>query len=234
MEPDVQRRLGQLLVSLQLTDSAFPSGFYTMSHGLEGFHQAKLVDATTVQDLLVDLLRHSVAPGDGAALALAHRAATEQDWERVSAVDRHLYASKLNAELRLASRRSGRQVASIASLTFAEPAIAHWDDLIRSGQTPGCQPVVTGVINAALGVSVEEAVAADIFAFSASYAGAALRLRLVDHRTSQVMLAQVAPVIEEATRTACQTSLEEVGGFVPLGDIASGQHERAEARLFTS
>ena len=34
--------LGQLLVSLQLSDSAFPSGLYTMSHGLEGFHQARL------------------------------------------------------------------------------------------------------------------------------------------------------------------------------------------------
>ncbi|MCK2140898.1 urease accessory protein, partial [Streptomyces sp. WAC00276] len=32
--------LGHLLTSLQLTDSAFPSGFYTLSHSLEGFAQA--------------------------------------------------------------------------------------------------------------------------------------------------------------------------------------------------
>ncbi|MGW4815246.1 urease accessory protein, partial [Kitasatospora cineracea] len=35
--------LAALLVSLQLTDSAFPSGFYTLSHGLEGYAQAKAV-----------------------------------------------------------------------------------------------------------------------------------------------------------------------------------------------
>ena len=37
------RDLAQLLVSLQLTDTSFPSGLYTMSHGLEGFQQARLI-----------------------------------------------------------------------------------------------------------------------------------------------------------------------------------------------
>ncbi len=45
-----------LLVSLQLSDSAFPSGFYTMSHGLEGFSQARLVDRGDVEGLLTGLL----------------------------------------------------------------------------------------------------------------------------------------------------------------------------------
>ncbi|MEU6943333.1 urease accessory protein, partial [Streptomyces rubiginosohelvolus] len=35
-----QASLAHLLVGLQLTDSAFPSGFYTLSHSLEGFAQA--------------------------------------------------------------------------------------------------------------------------------------------------------------------------------------------------
>ncbi|MGW6088779.1 urease accessory protein, partial [Oerskovia enterophila] len=58
-----------LLVSLQLSDSAFPSGFYTMSHGLEGFSQARLVDRGDVEGLLTGLLLHSVGPGDATALA---------------------------------------------------------------------------------------------------------------------------------------------------------------------
>ncbi len=63
-----------LLVTLQLTDSAFPAGFYTLSHGLEGYAQTGSVTPATLPDLLADLLRHSVGPADATALALAHNA----------------------------------------------------------------------------------------------------------------------------------------------------------------
>ncbi|TNC20943.1 urease accessory protein, partial [Georgenia sp. 311] len=74
--PGVAARTGDaalthLLVSLQLSDSAFPSGFYTMSHGLESFSQAGLVDARSVGELLEDLLVSVVGPGDATALARA-------------------------------------------------------------------------------------------------------------------------------------------------------------------
>ncbi|WP_306673364.1 urease accessory protein UreF, partial [Streptomyces sp. UH6] len=100
--------MDRLLVSLQLTDSAFPSGFYTLSHGLEGFAQAGAVDAGSLPALLHDLLRHGVGPADATALALAHRAAAAEDWETVAAVDTRLHATKLNREMRQAATRTGR------------------------------------------------------------------------------------------------------------------------------
>lgn len=69
--------LASLLVSLQLSDSAFPSGLYTMPHGLEGFRQAGLVEQGQVEDLLRGLLLHLVGPGDATALARAHEAAVQ-------------------------------------------------------------------------------------------------------------------------------------------------------------
>ncbi|MGW2112645.1 urease accessory protein, partial [Streptomyces sp. NPDC001948] len=72
--PVPESALGPLLVSLQLTDSAFPSGFYTLSHSLEGFAQAGAVDRESLPLLLEDLLLHGVGPADATALALAHRA----------------------------------------------------------------------------------------------------------------------------------------------------------------
>ena len=75
--------LGQLLVSLQLSDSAFPSGFYTMSHGLEGLRQAGVVEPGDVGPLLDDLLVSTVGPGDATALALAHAAAVAADRKSV-------------------------------------------------------------------------------------------------------------------------------------------------------
>ncbi|MBB1019292.1 hypothetical protein G6023_13550, partial [Dietzia sp. DQ11-71] len=37
--------LSTLLLALQFTDSSFPSGMYTLSHGLEGLRQLGAVDA---------------------------------------------------------------------------------------------------------------------------------------------------------------------------------------------
>ncbi|MET0811668.1 MAG: urease accessory UreF family protein [Microbacterium sp.] len=230
--------VARLLVSLQLSDSAFPSGFYTMSHGLEGFQQAGLVDAGSVGDLLEDILVATVGPGDATALARAHGAATSRDWDAVAELDRVLFASKLNAELRLASVRSGRQLADIAAETFAATRgaddIAHWASLVKAKAVPGCQPVVTAVCYAATGIPVAEAVASDLFAFSVSFAGAALRLRLTDHRSSQVLLRRIQPVIAAVVADALVRPAADIGGFAPVGDIMSAGHERAEARLFTS
>ncbi|MFJ3216758.1 urease accessory protein UreF [Kitasatospora sp. NPDC086801] len=226
--------LDALLVSLQLTDSAFPSGFYTLSHGLEGYAQAKAVTPDTMPDLLTDLLRHSVGPGDATALAFAHRAARAGDWDLLVEVDQRLHATKLNRELRLASTRTGRQLLDIARESIGGEPLDRYAELVAAKRAPGSQPVAAGVAYASAAVPVDQAVASDLFAFCTSFVGAALRLRLTDHRKAQVVLRAAAPVIEETVRAALARELDDLGGCVPVADAMSGRHERAEARLFAS
>ncbi len=226
--------LGRLLVSLQLSDSAFPTGFYTMSHGLEGFRQAGLVAPGDVKALLDDLLVSCVGPGDATALARAHDAAVVGDWVAVEGVDRLLFASKLNAEIRTASVRSGRQLIAIAEEVFGPDNIAPYAARVAARTVPGCQPIVSAVCYAATGVDGQQAVASDLFAFCASFVGAALRMRLTDHRNAQVVLRQIAPTIEAVTADALARSVDDLGGYAPMADISSARHERADGRLFTS
>ncbi|MYU20895.1 urease accessory UreF family protein [Streptomyces sp. SID8352] len=226
--------VGRLLTALQLTDSAFPSGFYTLSHGLEGFTQQGAVDRDTLPALLHDVLRHGVGPSDATALALAHRAASARDWETVAAVDRRLHATKLNRESRQAAIRTGRQLLDLAAEVFGGPGIVRYHRTVAERRAPGTQAVAAGVVHAASGVPVRQAVAADLFAFCASFAGAALRLRLTDHRLAQVLLRGAAPVIERATREALARDLDDLGATTFAVDVMSARHERAEARLFAS
>jgi urease accessory protein len=226
--------LGRLLVSLQLSDSAFPSGFYTMSHSLEGFHQARLVTPGDVRPLLEDLLVASVGPGDATALARAHDATVDGDWDAVERVDRLLFASKLNAEMRTASVRSGRQLINIADEVFGNDVIGAYAVRVAARTVPGCQPIVSAVCYAATGVDAGRAVASDLFAFAASFVGAALRMRLTDHRGAQVVLHSIAPTIEAVTAAALARPLDDLGGCAPMADISSARHERADGRLFTS
>ncbi|MEU1908510.1 urease accessory protein UreF [Streptomyces hygroscopicus] len=223
-----------LLTGLQLTDSAFPSGYYTLSHGLEGFQQARAVTPRSLPALLHDLLRHSAGPSDATALALTHRAVTAEDWAQVVAVERRLHATKLGREARQAAVRTGRQLLDLADEVYATPHIERYRTLYRDGAVRGCQPVVAGVVHAGNGLTTRQAVTCELFAFAASFVGAALRLRLTDHRRAQVVLHGAAPVIEEAVAAALDRELADLGGCVPLADVMAGRHERAEARLFAS
>ncbi|KOV67635.1 urease accessory protein UreF [Streptomyces sp. MMG1121] len=223
-----------LLTGLQLTDSAFPSGYYTLSHGLEGYQQAREVTPRTLPALLHDLLRHGVGPADATALALTHRAVTAQDWPTVVAVERRLHATKLGREARQAAVRTGRQLLDLAGEVYGTPQIERYRTLYREGAVRGCQPVVAGVVHAGNGLTAEQAVTCELFAFAASFVGAALRLRLADHRRAQVVLHTAAPVIEETVAAALDRELADLGGCVPMADIMAGRHERAEARLFAS
>ena len=235
--------LAPLLLALQLTDSSFPSGLYTLSHGLEGLAQRGEVDAARVGPVLHGLLRHSIGPGDATALALAWRAAAfatgvEDDdgtvLDRLAEIDRRVHATRLSREIRAAATRTGRQVLDLAAELLDDRLVHAWNARVRGRRAPGSLPVVTGLVYARGGLSARAAVAADLSAFCTSYAGAALRLRLVDHRSAQVLVREAAPVVAEVADAALDRPLEALGGFAPRIDVASASHERAAARLFGS
>jgi urease accessory protein len=94
--------------------------------------------------------------------------------------------------------------------------------------------VVAAAVHAGNGLTTRQAVTCELFAFAASFVGAALRLRLTDHRRAQVVLHTAAPVIEETVEAALRRDLADLGGCVPVADVMAGRHERAEARLFAS
>ena len=95
------------LGSLQLADSFFPGGGYTLSHGLESYAEAGLLDATSLTAISRDLIRLSVGPSDAVALAITMRGAQQGDLDLIAAADQRLTAVKLAREPRQASIRLG-------------------------------------------------------------------------------------------------------------------------------
>ena len=149
-------------------------------------------------------------------------------------IDRRLHATRLTREFRDGATRTGKQVLDLAAELLDDPVVSAWNDHVRARRSPGSQSVVMGVVYARGGLSRREAVAADLTALVISLSGAALRLRLADHRTAQALVRGAAPVIAEVADAAVGRSLEELGGFAPVLDLASCHHERADARLFAS
>lgn len=233
--------LSRLLLALQFTDSSFPSGMYTLSHGLEGLAQRGEVDARRLPEVLHSMLRHAIGPADSVALALAWAATHEHGGrdtdallDSVTRIDRRLHATRLTRELRDGATRAGKQVLDLAAELLDDPVVSAWNAHVRARRSPGSQSVVMGVVYARGGLDQRDAVAADLTAVVISLAGAALRLRLADHRSAQALVLGAAPVVEEVADAAVGTVLEDLGGFAPVLDLASCHHENSDARLFAS
>ena len=238
---DGAARLTGLLSLLQLSDTAFPSGRYTLSYGLEAFAQSGQVTTpsrpSTLLALLSDCIRFGVAPSDGVALSCAHRASGLDgvlDLELVARADERLTAVKLTREAREASTRTGRALLATATAAFGGTSILDYAERVTEGRSPGNHAVVLGLLSARLGVPRLEAVAGELYAFSASWVAAAVRLAVTDHRTAQSLLHHARPVIAEAALAAVDRDVTDISSCTPLPDVMAMRHEQAELRLFAS
>ena len=233
-------RLAGFLTVLQLSDSGFPIGRFTLSHGLEAFAQEGLVPPTWGGDelaaFLADYVRFGIGPSDGMALACAHRAVAADgsvDVELVVRADRRLSAVKLARESREASTRCGRALLRTAS-AVAGVSLSGYVQLIDLGHVPGNHAIVLGLLDSLLEVPRLNAVAAELYAFSAGWVAAAVRLGLVDHIAAQAVLRRVGPVLADAAERAVVGDVDRISMCTPLADVMSMRHEQAELRLFAS
>ncbi|HET6865112.1 MAG TPA: urease accessory UreF family protein [Solirubrobacteraceae bacterium] len=233
--------LESLISLLQLSDSAFPSGRYTLSYGLETLvqsgHLAEPASVSTLTTLLSDSIRWGVAPSDGAALAGAHRAVGpdgEVDLELIAQVDLRLTAVKLSREAREASARTGRAVLATATAAFGAGPLRPYAERVTQGRSPGNHAVVVGLLGAGLGVPRLQALIGELYAFASGWAAAAIRLGLVSHRGAQALLHHVRPVLAAAAREALNRDIDQIWSCTPLLDVMAMRHEQAELRLFAS
>jgi len=229
------RRAGEAFLSaLQFSDSFFPTGLYTLSHGFEAFVQAGLASKSDVEALLRDYLENVLGPADGVALSHAHRAVEAQDLARLLEIDRRLSALKLVREAREASRRVGKRILTTAIALVPERLLADYRAAVEAGAGPGNAAVALGSVAAVLRIPRREALLIELYTFATSLLGAAMRLVRLDHEEAQVILGRVKPLMLRVAEENMDRSLSEMRAFAPLIDIMAMGHERASVRLFIS
>ncbi len=224
----------EFLTALQLSDSFFPTGMYTLSHGLEAFVQAGLIAKGNLETLLQDYLENLLGPADGVALSRAHQAIEDRDLRRLMEIDRHLFAMKLVREAREASRRVGKRIVTTACHLTPNGHLEDFRTAIDAGASPGTSAVALGAVAAAFGIGRKEAMLIQLYGFTASLLGAAMRLIRLGHEEAQAILGRLRPQIVRVVQENMEKSLEEMRAFAPLIDIMGMAHERARIRLFIS
>lgn len=223
-----------LLAVLQLADSFFPSGTVTLSHGLEAFVSMEPQFPPDILPLLEDYLHNKIAPCDLVAYAAAHLAARQADLERLFTVDDVLSASLLPHELRQGSTRSGRALLETLTPLIEHALLPRFTQAVKQGRTDGNAAVGFGLVSALWDIPLRAGGIMQLYMFSVSFLGAAMRLGCLGHREAQRILLVLRPQWPALVDAACQRDLDEIGSFAPLADIRAMQHAALPVRLFAS
>lgn len=223
------------LALMQLADSFFPSGSYTLSHGLESLVQSQQLNSP--QDLVtfIQLLLHQkVGTTDVVALIHAYRGSTEGNLDAVRKVDNYLFAQTIIANIRETQRKSGRALLMVANSTWDDEQLQILDRDAAKGKIHCLHPVIFGVVASVAGLEEEDTAIAFLHSFVTNILSAAIRLSVLGHKQSQQLLWKLAPEIEKTYHIAKAMSLEEMYSCTPTIDIAQMQHQKLSRRLFAS
>ena len=225
----------QRLALMQLSDSFFPSGSFTLSHGLESFTQTgQICSEKEFQEFLRLLLHYKVGPSDCVALVHAYRASVANNLEAVRQADLRLHAQTLVREVRDAQRKNGRALLMVARSTWSNPQLEFLLEAVKTNQIYCLHPIVFAVVGRAAFLNESDTVFAFLHSFITGLCGAAIRLGVLGHLRAQLILKAAAPEVEAVAKQAMQGSLEEMWSCTPAIDIAQMLHHRLPQRQFTN
>lgn len=212
---------------LQANDTAYPSGSYAHSFGLEELVETGVV--RTAADLGAYLERQ-VLPAlltfEIPFFVRAHASALADDIPGLLAIDAELDAWRIPAELRDASRRIGSQRLELLHQLDPSPLVLK----IREA-SPRCHHLVVTALELS---SLPVAQAARAFGFQsiACLTAASMKLMRIGQTACQKVSREALGKLGE--KIDASLSQPPDGWFNPLIEIASLRHARANHRLFIS
>lgn len=243
---------------MQLADSSFPSGAYTLSHGLESLVQSgRMATAEDVETFARLLLCNKVGGTDLVALAHAHQVSFQGSsfqgpnlqsstfqssaiddltafMTNLMEIDARLFAQTPIEKTRLAQRQSGRALLMVASKTWPHAQLDSLSVQTAQGQINCLHPVVFGVVAQIAGLDQSAALVAFVHGFVTGLLGAAIRLGTIGHLQAQQIRRALTDDMAAVCEAAGALSLDEMWSCTPLIDWAQMRQAKLSRRLFAS
>jgi urease accessory protein len=220
--------LAQLLTAIRFADSAFPSGGFAFSSGLEGAQRDGWVqDEQDVAAFAEEQLVGRWHQCDRVLMRLA--------WGQPAPVAADELAETVGtmSVLREASRRAGAAaLTTFAALIDGETttAVADYRTRVLTGTAPGHLPIAQAICLRAAGLTLKTAEAVAAWQVLSGATGAAVRLGICGHLGAQRILTALTPVLLDVLRWAPPA---EPCPFTTYADSAA-QRRGDGVRLFAS
>ncbi|WP_307309636.1 urease accessory protein UreF [Pseudarthrobacter enclensis] len=213
----------------QLTDSALPTGAFAHSLGFETYVDAGVVaDEASFSGWLSAFISQQLTYSDGLAIRLLYEGG------ELGELDSLLSASLLPRQVREASCKMGLRLLEIGAEVFPSPALERYRGLVAAGRAAGHQPLAFAVVAHSLGVPLQEALAAYLFATVTSLTQNAVRAIPVGQNAGQRVLRKAHDDVAAATDTIARLTPDDLGAVSPGLEISQMRHERQRARMFMS
>ncbi len=211
---------------LQLADSAFPTGGFAHSAGLEAASQAGEIDSV---DGVRRFAREAVWQAGWGALPLVRGAFAGPD--ALPRLDARADAFLANHVANRASRTQGRAFLQTAARVFPERTAQV--QARAAGLKLHLAPI-WGAAVSALGVPLADAQRLLLWSTARNVLSAAVRLGLVGTHEAQALLAGLGPLLDEVHAACGELEVDALAQPAPLLDLIQGTHDRLYSRLFQS
>jgi urease accessory protein len=217
----------QSLLAWQLVDSAFPSGGFAHSWGLEAAFQAGEVHS---DETLARFLRETLRTTGHAMLPLVNAAHAAPD--RAAVLDDLCDVFLTNAVANRASRLQGKALISACARIWPTAAIRALD---ARGHLPcGHQAPATGAALRLLGIPLDVAQTMTLYVASRGVLAAAVRLGVTGPFRAQQLQHDVASDIASVIDRCGDLDESALAQTAPILDLLQSAHDRLYSRLFQS
>jgi urease accessory protein len=217
---------------LQLCDSAFPSGAFSQSFGLEtAILERGLADAAAVRAWIEEYLAHSLATLDARAIVLGLRGVAP-----VLVLDAVMAASVFPRDVRAANRRLARAtLEAYLAMGIVDDEVAAYRDAVLAGAASGQHALACMLGYRAIGAAPEDAVTGYLSSAAAAFAAVAARGVPLGQRDVGALLWSLRAPIGAYARRACEApSIDDLSASAFACEIDAMRHDALDARLFAS
>jgi urease accessory protein len=213
----------------QMLDSAFPTGGFAHSGGLEAAWQRGEISSA---DELADFLRSSIEQVASGALPFALGVC--RSFQRFEELDAMHDAMLSNHAANRASRAQGRALLATSVQVFRNDALSELRERARGEKLPAHFAPVLGAVAAALRILPADLSQMFLFMHLRGLITAAVRLGIVGPLQAQNIQQEMAAFGSAMAALSLDVGPSEAAQTAPVMDLLQATHDRLYSKLFIS